>query len=177
MIECHLFGFWIASLMFTPKWSHSKDCRLMRMPKISNGGSKVWLRCAAWVEPLSCTANSNREWRWLNCWIMPATKVVRPAYDQKAKELALEEAKTRLRVASDEPDTERRLRTYRDARADFNKFIADNPGHPRLAEANLDVARILNLTGRTELNKALLAEDRKTRRELAAQRLELGAGG
>jgi tetratricopeptide (TPR) repeat protein len=49
------------------------------------------------------------------------------------------------------------------------KFIAANPGHPRLAEANLDIARVLNLQGKTELSRALLAEDAKSKRELSAQ--------
>src|SRR5262245_47553770 len=86
-----------------------------------------------------------------------------------AKELPLEEAKTRLRGAGDEPETARRLRQYREARTDFQKFIDSNPGHPRIAEANLDIARLLNLIGRTELNQALLSDDSKTKNELARQ--------
>ncbi|MFO0844999.1 MAG: hypothetical protein U0797_21835 [Gemmataceae bacterium] len=85
------------------------------------------------------------------------------------KELPLELAKTRLRVASEEPETGKRLAQYREARDDFLRFIAANPGHPRLAEANLDIARVLNLQGKTELSRALLAEDAKSKRDLSAQ--------
>lgn len=85
------------------------------------------------------------------------------------KELPLELAKTRLRVAAEEPETGKRLAQYREARDDFLKFIAANPSHPRLGEANLDIARVLNLQGKTELSRALLAEDTKSKRELSAQ--------
>ncbi len=85
------------------------------------------------------------------------------------KELPLELAKTRLRVASDEPETGKRLAMYKEAQEDFLKFIKANPGHPRLIEANLDVARVLNLQGKTELSRAILAEDSKSRRELSAK--------
>ena len=85
------------------------------------------------------------------------------------KELSLEFAKTRLRVAADEPETAKRLAQYQAARADFERFIRENPGHPRLAEANIDIARVLNFQGKTELNQAILAEDRKTKQELAKQ--------
>jgi hypothetical protein len=85
------------------------------------------------------------------------------------KELSLEFAKTRLRVAADEPESAKRLAQYHLARKEFEKFIADNPGHPRLAEANIDIARVLNFTGKTELNQAVVAEERKTKRELATQ--------
>jgi hypothetical protein len=86
-----------------------------------------------------------------------------------AKELPFEFAKTRLRVASDEPETGKRLLLYKEARDDFEKFIAANPGHPRIAEANLDIARVLNLQGKTELNRALLSDDDKSKRDLAQQ--------
>lgn len=96
-------------------------------------------------------------------------KIGKTAPPEIARELPLEYAKTRLRVASDEPETARRLHMYRESRADFQKFIDANPGHARLAEANLDVARVLNLVGKTELNQALLTEDLKTKKEIAGQ--------
>lgn len=85
------------------------------------------------------------------------------------KELPLEFAKTRLRVAAEEPDTTKRLGLYKEARDDFTKFIKTNPGHPRIAEANLDIARVLNLQGKTELNRALIAENTRSKRDLAEQ--------
>src|SRR4051812_13276696 len=62
-----------------------------------------------------------------------------------ARELPLELAKTRLRVASEEPETGKRLNMYKEARDDFQRFINANPGHPRIPEANLEIARVLNL--------------------------------
>ncbi|MGL4550771.1 MAG: hypothetical protein ACRC33_06255, partial [Gemmataceae bacterium] len=58
---------------------------------------------------------------------------------------------------------------YRTARADFERFIAGNAGHPRLQEATLEIARVLNAQGRTELGQALLSDDPKARAALAAQ--------
>jgi TolA-binding protein len=85
------------------------------------------------------------------------------------KELSLEFAKTRLRVAADEPESAKRLALYRKASEDFDKFIRENPGHPRLAEANIDIARVLNFQGKTELNQAYLAEEAKDKKEIAAK--------
>lgn len=96
-------------------------------------------------------------------------KLARDAPKELAKELSLEKAKIRLRIAGEARDTNRRLRLYREAGLEFQKFIDDNPGHARIAEANLDVARVLNLTGRTELNQALLADSMARRKELATQ--------
>jgi hypothetical protein len=96
-------------------------------------------------------------------------KIAANAPPELARELPLEFAKTRLRVAGDEPETARRLRLYQDARADFQKFIDANPGHARLAEANLDIARVLNLQGKAQLSQALLTEEVKTKKEIAAQ--------
>lgn len=98
-------------------------------------------------------------------------RLAKTASPELAKELPLEFAKTRLRVASEEAETSKRLALYREARDDFQRFIAANPGHPRIAEANLDIARVLNLQGKTELNRALLAEDAKSKTELAQQSL------
>jgi hypothetical protein len=80
-----------------------------------------------------------------------------------ARELMLEEAKTRLEAADEEPDSATRLKLYQEARAGLRQFIAKNPTHPRVAEANLDIARLLNLQGKTELSRALMSDDKKTR--------------
>lgn len=96
-------------------------------------------------------------------------RLAKNAPPELTKELPLEFAKTNLRRASEQPETSKRLELYRQAREDFLRFIAANPGHPRNAEANLDIARVLNLQGKTELNRALLADDIKTKKEQAAQ--------
>jgi hypothetical protein len=105
-------------------------------------------------------------------------KLQADAPPELAKELPLEFAKTGLRVAAEQPETGKRLALYKEARDNFQKFIDANPGHPRVAEANVDIARVLNLVGKTELSQALLASGDKTQRELAAQAratLELAA--
>src|SRR5262245_25840697 len=95
-------------------------------------------------------------------------KLSRVAPADLAKELSLEKARLRLGIAGDARDTARRLRLYREAGLKFQKSTHDNPGHPRVADANLEIARVLNLTGRTQLNQALLTEGR-ARRDLALQ--------
>jgi hypothetical protein len=95
--------------------------------------------------------------------------LARDATPEQRKELPLEFAKTRLRVAADEPESGKRLELYRRAREDFAKFIMDNPGHPRSAEANLDIARVLHLQGKTELNRAFLNPDREGKQADAAK--------
>ncbi|MFQ3649131.1 MAG: hypothetical protein SNJ75_02270, partial [Gemmataceae bacterium] len=91
------------------------------------------------------------------------------ATPEQKKELPLEFAKTRLRLANEEPDTAKRLALYREAQANFETFRNSNPGHPRLLEANLDIARVLNAIGKTELGQALTSDDRTTRTKLAGQ--------
>jgi hypothetical protein len=88
-------------------------------------------------------------------------RIAKGASPELARELPLEFAKTRLRVAGDEPDTNKRLALYKTARGDLQKFIDTNPRHPRASEANVDIARVLNLQGKTELSRALLNEDPK----------------
>jgi tetratricopeptide (TPR) repeat protein len=96
-------------------------------------------------------------------------KLALGAPPELAKELPLEFAKTGLRIAAEEPETGKRLNLYKEARENFQKFIDANPGHPRVAEANLDIARVLNLQGKTELAQSLLSDDAKTKKEQAAQ--------
>jgi tetratricopeptide (TPR) repeat protein len=72
-----------------------------------------------------------------------------------AIELPLELAKTRLAAASEELDTAKRLAMYVQAREDFEKFLAANKGHPRAAEARLDITEVAVMQGRTQLSKAL----------------------
>jgi hypothetical protein len=85
------------------------------------------------------------------------------------KELPLELAKTRLRLASEEPDTTKRLAMYRESMGDFQKFIAADPKHPRAPEASLDIARLLNAIGKAELSMAYLSEDDSKRQSLSKQ--------
>src|SRR5262245_54604413 len=75
------------------------------------------------------------------------------------KELPLELAKTHLRQATEQPDLKKRRELYKQAQAELQAFITKNPGHPRVAEANLDIARVYNLSGKAELASARLKED------------------
>src|SRR5262245_44582390 len=95
-------------------------------------------------------------------------RLEKTASPELKKELSLELAKTRLRDAASMPEATRRLTRYREARADFEKFIADNPGHPRIPEAYLDIARTLGPQGKTELNPALSTEGADARKKPAA---------
>jgi hypothetical protein len=96
-------------------------------------------------------------------------KVAKGAPPELAKELSLEFAKTRLRLAGGEPDGGKRLALFKQARDDFQTFLTANPGHPRAVEANLEIARVLDLQGKTELSQALLQEDAKAKQAAALQ--------
>lgn len=72
-----------------------------------------------------------------------------------AKALVLEEARTRLKAAADEPDTTKRLSQYAQAQADFQKYLAANPA---AFEVKADLAEVALLRGRTQLSRALLQD-------------------
>lgn len=90
-------------------------------------------------------------------------KLAQNAPPELKKELPLEMALTNLDAANDEPDSAKRLTLYAQARAECEKFLKDNPGHPRTAEARLEIARATTLQGKTQLSRALLEEDLQTR--------------
>ena len=90
-------------------------------------------------------------------------KLAQKAPPELKKELPLEIALTNLEAANDEPDSAKRLTLYAQARAECEKFLKDNPGHPRTPEARLEIARATTLQGKTQLSRALLEEDLPTR--------------
>jgi hypothetical protein len=90
-------------------------------------------------------------------------KLAQKAPPELKKELPLEIALTNLDAANDEPDSAKRLTLYAQARAECEKFLKDNPGHARTAEARLEIARATTLQGKTQLSRALLEEDLPTR--------------
>src|SRR5437660_1139953 len=96
-------------------------------------------------------------------------KLQKTASPGLARELSLEIARTSLRAAAEVPEAARRLQLSHEARAAFQQFINENPDHPRIAEANLDLARVLNFQGKTELNQARLSGDGKDRTQLLLQ--------
>jgi hypothetical protein len=90
-------------------------------------------------------------------------KLAKNAPPALQKELPLEKALTDMEAAADEPDSGKRMSLYVRARADFQKFLSDNPNHPRAAEARLDIAHATTLQGKAQLSRALLEEDLRSR--------------
>lgn len=68
--------------------------------------------------------------------------------------LPLEIARTRLEMASLKADAGQRAAAYKAARDGFEEFIKANPEHPLVADARLELARILTLEGRAQLAEA-----------------------
>jgi hypothetical protein len=68
--------------------------------------------------------------------------------------LPLEYARTRLALAAQENDEAKRNNILNTARAEFDTFINSNPGHPQTPFANIDVARLNGLKGKTLYSKA-----------------------
>jgi tetratricopeptide (TPR) repeat protein len=73
-----------------------------------------------------------------------------------ARELPLEEARTRLKAAGEEPDSTKRLAMYTQAEADFEKYVAANKGTPTGDAVAVDLADASVLRGRTMLSRAML---------------------
>ncbi len=95
-----------------------------------------------------------------------------------AKELPLEFAKTNLAAAAEEPETTKRMQIFQQARAAFQQFLDKNPGHPRTAETNLDIAQVSIQEGRTQLSRALMQESEQGRiaEAIKARNILQGAG-
>jgi hypothetical protein len=85
-------------------------------------------------------------------------QLAKNAPPELARELPLEVAKTRLEAAADEPDSARRLSLFGQAQEAFEKFLKDNPSHPRRGEVTLDLAQVAVMRGRTQLSRALLQD-------------------
>src|SRR6185437_1735942 len=90
-------------------------------------------------------------------------KLAKTAPPALKKELELEIALTNMEAANDEPDSGKRLTLYAQARTAFQAFLKNNPGHPRAAEAQLDIAHATTLQGKTQLSRALMDADKKSR--------------
>jgi hypothetical protein len=86
-------------------------------------------------------------------------KLAKNAPDALKKELPLEQALTEMEAASEEPDSNKRIALYAQARRQFQEFLRANPTHPRAAATKLDIARAITLQGKTQLSRALLEDD------------------
>src|SRR5438132_8724371 len=87
-----------------------------------------------------------------------------------ASVLPLELAKTRLELASSKSEPAARLAEQNQARAEFELFIKNNPQHPFVAEANLEVARIVAIQGKAQLTRARQIEGATRAAEFARAR-------
>ena len=86
-------------------------------------------------------------------------KLAKTASAALKKELPLERALTEMEAASDEPDSNKRIALYAQAREQFQVFLRNNPTHPRADETKLDIARATTLQGKTQLSRAMLEDD------------------
>jgi hypothetical protein len=81
--------------------------------------------------------------------------------------LLLEMAKTRLDLAAQETNTDRRLARYLEAGTDLETFLSKYPMHPLAADAQLEKAHISVLQGKTSLSKFLRQDAASSRNQEA----------
>ena len=72
----------------------------------------------------------------------------------EVKLVALEMARIRLEQAARESEDGKRAALLAQARGEFDTFIRDNAGHPMVAQANVDLARLLALQAKTQAGRA-----------------------
>lgn len=80
--------------------------------------------------------------------------------------LPLEIAKARMELAVSESNERKRSRRFDEARAAYDAFVKANPSHPLVAEASLDIARLVAFQGKHLLAQARRADDAPTRSAL-----------
>jgi hypothetical protein len=83
--------------------------------------------------------------------------------------ILLEMAKTRMELAAQETNTDRRLARYQQAGTDLEAFLTKYSMHPLAAEAQLEKAHISVLQGKTALGKFLRQESVSARNQEAVQ--------
>ena len=87
--------------------------------------------------------------------------------------LPLEMAKTLLESANLKNDSGQRSAMYKQARSEFETFIQKNPAHPLVADANLEIARILALEGKAQYSLARRQETKEAREQQAKIALKM----
>jgi hypothetical protein len=80
--------------------------------------------------------------------------------------LPLEIAKTRMELAVGESNERKRARRIDEARVAYDSFVRADPNHPLVAEATLDLARLVAFQGKHLLAQARRADDAPTRSDL-----------
>ena len=85
----------------------------------------------------------------------------------------------RVHQAASESDPSQRLALFGKAQTEFAEFVTKSPGSPAAAEARLDIARIVNLSAKALLARALRpgtaswqADSEAARKKFAEARLE-----
>jgi hypothetical protein len=80
---------------------------------------------------------------------------------EMAAVLRLETARTRLEIALQENEEGKRLAMFGQARAEFEAFLKNYPGHPLAPQANFEIARLIASQGKEFLNRARRSEGDK----------------
>lgn len=92
-----------------------------------------------------------------------------------AKQIPLELARTRLELANLEPDAGRKQALMQQARGEFEAFVKSSAGDPLAASANLEIARIIGMQGKTKLSEARRQESAGTKKAMAGEARKLFA--
>ena len=87
----------------------------------------------------------------------------------EVKLVALEMARIRLEQAARESEDGKRAALLAQARGEFDTFIRDNAGHPMVAQANVDLARLLALQAKTQAGRANRVEGAEAKAAEAAK--------
>jgi hypothetical protein len=85
-------------------------------------------------------------------------KIKKDGGGDKDPTLLLELASTRLELADQESEINRRLVLLGQARAELDEFLAKHANHPQAPAAELQQARLAALQGKTQLSKALRSD-------------------
>lgn len=84
--------------------------------------------------------------------------------DQKI--LPMEYARTRLALATSEPEEGKRVELVSQAKIEFEAFLKANPNHPLVPTANVELARVILMQGQDQLSRA---RSRRTEEERLAE--------
>jgi hypothetical protein len=87
--------------------------------------------------------------------------------------LPLEAARARLDIAAQEGDAGKRTRQFAAARTAYETFLKKNPNHPRVAQAQLDLARLVAFQGRHLVDLSRRQESKAAQKDLSAQASQL----
>ncbi|MCE9532684.1 MAG: hypothetical protein K8T89_16425 [Planctomycetes bacterium] len=81
------------------------------------------------------------------------------------KVINLEYARTRLDLAADENDEAKRSALIAQAKRDIETFLKASPDHPQAPQANVELARLISVQGKSLIRKARRFTDKKEQAE------------